>query len=77
MRGCLRARKHPSKETEVHAESLVGVRCSRNSAEALVAFAAVEIPLRRTFAFRCSMKLMSELNEISRWCSHCCSSRDL
>ena len=49
--GCLRARKHPSKETEVHAESLVGVRCSRNSAEALVAFAAVEIPLRRTFAF--------------------------
>ena len=49
VRGCLRARKHPSKETEVHAESLVGVRCSRNSAEALVAFAAVEIPLRRTF----------------------------
>ena len=41
VRGCLRARKHPSKETEVHAESLVGVRCSRNSAEALVAFAAV------------------------------------
>ena len=57
VRGCLRARKHPSKETEVHAESLVGVRCSRNSAEALVVFAAVEIPLRRTFALRCRMKL--------------------